>query len=150
MSIKIYYDNVKFRLKESGKIKSFLNKVINSQNKTTGDLIFIFTGDKNIRKINREFLNHDYYTDVISFRNGSEHEVSGEIYIGIETVRRNANLYNVSQKEEVLRIMIHGILHLLGYVDSNIEGKKKMIDVQEDLVNDFKRLNLWNSDTKLL
>jgi rRNA maturation RNase YbeY len=137
LSIRIYYDNVKFRLRESERIKYFLDKVIRNGNKETGDLVFVFTNEEEMLKINREFLEHDYYTDVISFGYGTGKEISGEIYLGIETIRNNSVLFNVSLKEEVMRIMIHGTLHLMGYMDNENEERNKMITFQEKLVNEF-------------
>ncbi len=137
MSIRVYYDNVKFRLRNSERIKCFLDKVIRNEEKETGDLVFIFTGNEKMLKINREFLDHDYYTDVISFDYGTGKKVNGEIYIGIETIKENSVLYKVRLKEEVVRIMIHGTLHLIGYVDNEPEERNRMIAVQEKLVNEF-------------
>ena len=88
-------------------------------------------------KINRDFLDHDYYTDVISFDYGTGKKVNGEIYIGIETIKENSVLYKVRLKEEVVRIMIHGTLHLMGYVDNEPEERNRMIAIQEKLVNEF-------------
>ena len=137
MSIRVYYDNVKFRLRESERIKYFLDKVIRNESKESGDLVFIFTSEEGMLKINREFLDHDYYTDVISFGYGTGKKISGEIYMGIETIRKNSVLFNVSLKEEVVRIMIHGTLHLMGYLDNEKEERNKMIAIQEKLVNEF-------------
>ncbi len=134
MKIKVHYDNVKFRLRNSGKIKTFLAGVIRKENKMPGDLVFIFTGDETIRKINKEFLGHNRYTDVISFDYSGGMVINGEIYIGINTVVKSAAEFKVSLKEEVLRVMIHGILHLLGYKDEERGEKERMHAVQEDLL----------------
>jgi len=137
LSIRVHYDNVNFRLKRSGEVKRFLGKVIGEEERILGDLVFIFTGDEEMILINRKFLSHDYYTDVISFDYGEGKNVSGEIYISCETVKRNGRLYNVSYKEEIIRVMIHGILHLCGYGDDREERKKKMMDRQEELLEKF-------------
>jgi ssRNA-specific RNase YbeY (16S rRNA maturation enzyme) len=92
LSIKIYYDEVIYRLKGSGKIKKFLEKVILAEKKVPGDLNFIFTNDENLLEINIKFLGHDYYTDVISFVNSDGDEVNGEVYISVDTVKRNASV----------------------------------------------------------
>lgn len=137
MSIRVYYDNVKFRLRDSGKIKKFLDKVIRNENKETGDLVFVFTADEDMLKINKEFLEHDYYTDVISFGYCKGKNVSGEIYMGIETIMKNSVLLGISLKEEIVRIMIHGTLHLLGYTDDKKKERDRMIGIQEKLVTEF-------------
>jgi rRNA maturation RNase YbeY len=141
LKIKIYYDNIKFRLRETSSIKKFLEKVIRGESRIPGDLHFIFTNDENIRKINYGFMNHDYYTDVISFGNNDGKYLDGEVYISIDTVRSNARIYKVRVKEEILRVMIHGVLHLCGYEDDTSTRKEEMFRLQEKKVNEFK----WNS-----
>ncbi len=137
MSIKIYYDKLKFRIHKTGEIKKFLEKVISNERKTTGDLKFIFTNDEIELDINRKFLGHDYYTDIISFDYSAGNVVDGEIYISIDALKRNASKYNVSTYEEVVRVMIHGILHLCGYRDDNKQRKDNMFGRQEKLLTEF-------------
>lgn len=137
MRIKIFYDNVKFRIRRSGEIRKFLTKVIVEEGKTPGDLCFVFTNDKTILELNRRFLKHDYFTDVISFSGSDNNVISGEIYISIDTVKRNSEIYKVGISEEVLRVMIHGVLHLCGYRDDNEEIKKDMIWKQEELIERY-------------
>jgi rRNA maturation RNase YbeY len=137
LSIKIYYDKLKFRIHKTGEIKKFLEKVISNERKTTGDLKFIFTNDEIELDINRKFLGHDYYTDIISFDYSAGNVVDGEIYISIDALKRNASKYNVSTYEEVVRVMIHGILHLCGYRDDNKQRKDNMFGRQEKLLTEF-------------
>jgi rRNA maturation RNase YbeY len=140
LSIKIYYDEVIYRLKGSGKIKKFLEKVILAEKKVPGDLNFIFTNDENLLEINIKFLGHDYYTDVISFVNSDGDEVNGEVYISVDTVKRNASVHKVPGYEEVIRVMIHGTLHLCGYRDGSEEEREYMIKKQEMQLNEFRRI----------
>lgn len=126
MSIRIFYDNVKFRLKGTLKVKKIIDEVIRKEKRISGDLSFIFTDDDNLKRINIQFLNHGYYTDVITFDYNEGDVVNGEVYISVETVRNNSVNYNVSFKEEVLRVMIHGVLHLTGYDDKKDEEKGRM------------------------
>ena len=103
-----------------------------------GDLIFIIATDREIRKINKEFLNHDYNTDVIAFNYNEGNVINGEIYISIETVKRNSINYKVSFREELIRVMIHGTLHLCGYVDESFEEREKMNVLQDRYIKEFK------------
>ncbi len=137
MRIKFFYDGVKLRVKRSGEIKRFLERVIAGEMKKPGDLIFIFTDDKTLLRINREFLKHDYYTDVISFDYSSGNSLNGEIYISVDSVKRNASNLKVRMKEELVRVMIHGILHLCGYDDGKESDKEIMFIKQEALVKEF-------------
>jgi rRNA maturation RNase YbeY len=123
---KIYYRNVKFRLGKTKDIKNWIVQVIRSEGKRAGDLSFFFLPDSDLREINREFLGHDYNTDVIAFDYGTGTTISGEIYMSIDTIRSNASYYATGLRKEVLRVMLHGILHLLGYEDEEEKAKEIM------------------------
>lgn len=138
MNVRFYYDQIKYRIRKAGEIKTFLGKVVLDENKIPGDLIFIFTNDKKLLEMNIKFLKHNYYTDVISFDYSSEEIVSGEIYISIERVRKNAKRFNNTILEELLRVMIHGVLHLCGYKDKSRDEKNLMNFRQEQRLKEYK------------
>jgi rRNA maturation RNase YbeY len=138
LKIRILYDNVKYRLKRSKKVLSFIEKVIRKENRIPGDLIFIVTSNREIKKINKEFLNHDYYTDVIAFDYSDKSTVNGEIYISYDTVKKNSFNYKVSCREEFIRVMIHGTLHLCGYDDITKEEKEIIMKKGEEWLLKFR------------
>jgi rRNA maturation RNase YbeY len=141
LSFRIFYDDVNFRLRGWRKAVRIFNKIVGSENKIAGELNFVVTNDTEIKKINSEFLQHNYFTDVIAFDNGSHNVVSGEIYLSIDTVKINALNYNVGLNSEVLRVMIHGLLHLCGYSDDTAEKKNRMREKENFWIAEFENEN---------
>lgn len=139
MKIRFFYDGVKFRLRSGKIIKDIIKKIILKEKKIPGDLFFIITGNRRILEINREFLKHNYFTDVISFSEHNGNVINGEIYISIDTVRENANNYKVSLKEEIARVIIHGTLHACGYNDDSVKRKKEMTRLENLWLKELKR-----------
>jgi rRNA maturation RNase YbeY len=131
LNIRIYYDNVKYRLRGVKRVIRLTEKVIRKEKGLSGDLNFILTTDNKLLKINKEFLKHNYFTDVIAFNYDSGKRFKGEVYISIETVHRNAHNYKVSLRNELMRVMIHGTLHICGYED-NSENEKLLMKERED------------------
>ena len=117
MSIQIFYDNTLFRIKNWRKVKKLVEKVISEEGKISGDLNFIVTNDTILKEINTKFLKHNYFTDVVSFDYSEDDTVTGEVYISIDNVKKNARNYEVSCENELIRVIIHGVLHICGYDD---------------------------------
>ena len=132
MSIKIYYDKLNYRITGSRKTIKLIEKVIRNENKIPDDLYFIITTDRELNKINNEFLRRNTLTDVIAFDYSENKTVRGEIYISKESVGRNSLNYKVSLKYEIIRVMIHGTLHLCGYSDKNKKGKRRMTEKENE------------------
>ena len=131
MSIRIYYDETNFRFRGWKKTVKIIQEVIAKEEKISGDLNFIMTNDKNLREINVEFLEHDYNTDVISFNYSNGNSINGEVYVSLDRVKENSLNYNVSLKNELLRVIIHGVLHLLGYNDSSEVERSEMRKLED-------------------
>jgi rRNA maturation RNase YbeY len=137
VKIRFFYDGVKYRLKKVKYIKDYIAKVIREERKIPGDLSFIFTDDGKIRELNREFLEQDGFTDVIAFDYGDGEKVEGEVYISVDTVKINASNYKVSFRTELIRVILHGTLHLCGYRDEDAEDAEIMRKRENELLKMF-------------
>lgn len=119
-------DSIDFDLDQKDAVRQWLFDTIAAEGLDAGEISFVFTSDESLLEINQKYLNHDTYTDIISFDYSDGKTVSGEIYISIERVRDNALKYSVNSIKELHRVMIHGILHLCGYTDKTSDNKVKM------------------------
>lgn len=116
--VKFYFLDRKPVLKSRTRLKLFIKKLFITENLKLGSLSYIFCSDNHLLSINQDFLNHDFYTDVITFDLGdSKKEIQGEVYISVDRVKDNAKKLKVSIKEELHRVVFHGALHLCGYKD---------------------------------
>ncbi|PQJ21824.1 rRNA maturation RNase YbeY [Tenacibaculum sp. SG-28] len=121
-----------FQLKDSQKTSDWIASCIHKNDFTYSEINYIFCDDKYLHKINMEYLQHDTLTDIISFDYTMGKEISGDIFISIERVEENAKIYQVSFQEEFHRVLIHGILHYMGYKDKSEEEKEKMREKEND------------------
>ncbi|HEY9114782.1 MAG TPA: rRNA maturation RNase YbeY [Bacteroidales bacterium] len=111
-----------FSLSNTDILKEWLGNVILKENKMSGDLNFIFCSDDYLLEINSFFLQHNYYTDILTFPTSENPKIiSGEIYLSIDRVKENAIANSVSFKNELKRVLVHGVLHLLGYTDDSLD-----------------------------
>lgn len=107
-------------------VNQWVKMVAASYGKNIGEIAYIFCNNERILEVNQQYLNHDYYTDIITFDYSEGKKISGDIFISIETVRSNAEEYNVTFEEELNRIIIHGILHLCGNDDKTPQQRLEM------------------------
>jgi probable rRNA maturation factor len=126
-----------FELQDETKISGWLSKVILSENKKEGEINYIFCDDEYLLEINQQYLDHDTLTDIISFDYSVGNELHGDIYISTERVRDNASDFAVSFEEELLRVMVHGILHYSGYKDKSEEDEQLMREKENDKIKLF-------------
>jgi probable rRNA maturation factor len=137
VAISFHNEGISFRLKEKNKHKRWIGNAIALHQKRTGQIAYIFTSNEQLLLMNREYLNHNYFTDVITFDYSTEEILSGDIYISVEQVFLNADDYGSKALDELRRVMIHGVLHLAGYRDSTGEERRKMRKLENEA------LNLW-------
>jgi probable rRNA maturation factor len=126
MSILFNYHNVKFDIKNKRILRKWINAAIKNENKECGSINYIFTNDSFLLELNIKYLSHNYFTDIITFNYSEDHFLSGDIYISLETVKSNSIKYGCSFEEELRRVIIHGVLHLIGYDDLSQNEKRIM------------------------
>jgi len=135
--ILFYNEDVKPLKLERNKIKNWIKSVIISENQKPGSINYIFCSDEYLLNVNREYLDHDYFTDIITFDYVENGIVSGDIFISVDRVAENATQFGVSFDEELRRILVHGVLHLLGYPDKEPEQKKVMTGKEDTYLSIF-------------
>ncbi len=111
--------------------ESWLDQVASLEKKKLGDISLIFTSDEHLLTVNQQYLDHDYYTDIITFDYSEDDFVSGDLFISIDRVRENAEQNNVSFVNELNRVVVHGVLHLCGYKDKS-ESEEQLMRSKED------------------
>jgi len=129
--INLFSEDIVFEYENAQKLNKWLISVIKEENYELDNLNIIFTSDNYLLEMNRNYLNHDYFTDVITFDYVEGVILSGEIFISIDRVGENAQKYNVEFIDELNRIIVHGLLHLLGYKDKT-EAEKEIMTSKEN------------------
>ena len=129
--IRYFNEDIRFVLKDKLVNNRWLKLVAGSEIRSIGDVNIIFCSDKYILDVNLRYLHHDYYTDIITFDYCEGKKPSGDLFISIDTVRENALEYGVEFDDELHRVMVHGLLHLIGYDDHTPE-EEKIIHEKED------------------
>lgn len=127
-NINFFYEEVDFKLKQKASISHWIKKVIASESNVRISAInYIFCSDSFLQRINLDYLQHDALTDIITFNNSdNENELDADIYISIDRVQENSSRYKTTMENELHRVMVHGILHLLGYSDKSTSERKLM------------------------
>lgn len=118
---------------------SWLSQVVDSEGKELGDVNLIFCSDDYLLKVNQQYLDHDYYTDIITFDYCEESTVNGDLFISVDRVRDNATIEGVTFERELFRVVVHGVLHLLGYKDKSPEDKLEMTKMEDKWLSNVSR-----------
>lgn len=127
-------------LRDRNRLKKFLATLFKKEGKTLGEMQYIFCSDDYLLEINRQYLKHDFYTDIITFDLSEKGQpINAEIYISVDRVRENAVEFGSSLKKEMQRVIFHGALHLCGYKDKTAFQKKQMRKKEEQYLIGFKR-----------
>ena len=133
--INFFNEDIDFKFKDRNKFKVWLRKVAEKEGFRITDLNYIFCSDQYLHKINLEYLNHDTYTDIITFDNSEdETTIEGDIFVSIERVTDNSDTLNTHFEEEIRRVIVHGLLHLCGYDDHSIDDKAEMRRLESDYI----------------
>ncbi|MCC8359536.1 rRNA maturation RNase YbeY [Salinimicrobium sediminilitoris] len=132
-----FYSENDFELERVSSYESWVKNVISTEGKKTGEISFVFCDDEYLLEINQKYLDHDTYTDIISFDASVGNILNGDIFISTERVSENADSYEVKFSEELKRVIIHGVLHLCGYKDKTPEEEKIMREKEEEKMKMF-------------
>ena len=130
MTINYFYES-DFKIDKEASYSRWINEVFKSENKRFEEINYIFCNDDYLLEINRQYLNHDYYTDIITFDNSVSSLIMSDIYISVERVKENASDYGVEFLSELNRVMVHGVLHLCGYKDKT-ETEQQIMTTKEN------------------
>jgi probable rRNA maturation factor len=131
-AIAFFEEDIKFKLKSKTQLRQWITDTIQTEGFKLNELTYIFCSDEYLLQINQQYLDHDTYTDIITFDNSEGNKiVTGDIFISIDRIRENASKFNVTEATELHRVIIHGVLHLLGYKDKSAPDKKKMTEKED-------------------
>jgi probable rRNA maturation factor len=138
MAILFFEEDIKFSLNQKNKYKKWLKEVAKKENYQIQELNYIFCSDEYLFQINQQYLNHQTYTDIITFDNSEKPKIiEGDIFISIERITENALREKNSFEKEILRVMSHGLLHLMGYKDKNPKEKTIMSQREDESISLF-------------
>lgn len=134
--ITFFEEEISYKLKQKTQVRQWIKNTIEAEGFVFDELTFIFCSDAYLLKINQQYLDHDTYTDIITFDNSTEeHEITGDIFISIERIRENAEKFGQSVVDELHRVIIHGVLHLLGYKDKTPNDNKNMTQKEDEYLS---------------
>lgn len=135
-AISFFEEDIPFKLKNKAQVRQWITDTITAEGYKLKELTYIFCSDAYLLQINQQYLDHDTYTDIITFDNSEEEgRIIGDIFISVERIRENAQKFNVSETDELHRVIIHGVLHLLGYTDKTAVSKENMTQKEDEYLS---------------
>ncbi|AGA77329.1 rRNA maturation RNase YbeY [Echinicola vietnamensis] len=138
MAINFFEEDIQFKLPQKNLTKRWLREIAKKEGFVIADLNYIFCSDEYLYQINLDYLDHDTYTDIITFDNSEEQDtLEGDIFVSIERIRDNAKDQNVDSHKETIRVISHGLLHLCGYKDKTKEEAKLMREKEDEAISLF-------------
>lgn len=137
MAFNYFCEDKKFVVKQKRNITGWLKGVITYHKRTPGEISFIFCSDEQLLEINQTYLKHFYYTDVITFNYNNNDVISGDIYVSIDRILENSGIFGVTFEMELYRVMVHAVLHLLGFEDKTPGDKRKMTEMENHHLNEI-------------
>jgi rRNA maturation RNase YbeY len=139
LPIYFHSEDIDFKLERPLAVKRWIRTVIEQHGRKVGAINYVFCTDNYLLDINNQYLKHDYYTDIVTFDNSDKKgEVAGDLFISIDRVKDNASSLKIEVKEELKRVMIHGILHLLGYKDKTKAQEKEIRQKENESLTLYK------------
>lgn len=131
-AIHFFEEDIAYKLKNKLKVRQWITDTIVAEGFKLQELTYVFCSDTYLLQINKQYLDHDTYTDIVTFDNSEyEGEITGDIFISIPRIQENATIFKVSETDELHRVIIHGALHLLGYTDKTPSDQKKMTEKED-------------------
>lgn len=146
MGIHFSVEKEGFKLKGKMQLKSWITSIIKNEGKKIGDIAYMFCADEQVLESNISYLNHDTYTDIITFDYVEGDVISGDILISVDRVKENAELFNCSFEQELRRVIIHGILHLLGVGDKTEEEAVVMRKREEEALKEWENMTMFHKE----
>jgi len=132
-AIQFFEEDISYKLKNKALVRQWIKDTITAEGFKLKELTYVFCSDAYLLPMNQQYLDHDTYTDIITFDNSEvEGDIVGDIFISVERIRENAAKFNITETDELHRVIIHGALHLLGYTDKTVVTKKKMTQKEDE------------------
>ena len=137
MEIFFHKEGVDTEVKEKERIRKWIEETINHEGKIGETINIILTSKNNIRSLNNKYLKRNYMTDIIAFNYNRDNIISGDLFLNPDTIKKNSGEYKTKFEDEILRVIIHGVLHLIGYNDKSIEERKVMREKENFFLDRF-------------